>query len=212
MKKFLRPGLLIVVAILMTGCVKLVTTVNEDGSGTWEIAILFSQDALLAGAESGTVTDTSDALFSLLSGESITDEPSDIVFIAEERLRNGHNWIYVTGTINSIEGWAEVGDAFERVFPEDDSSTLTLNTASPNVTISDGIIRVEVNLIADEAQGTDAGNDPFSSFVQTSFEFSLPGELIDHNGTIDPLTGNPVWVISGDSQEDAHFFAESRIE
>jgi hypothetical protein len=212
MKKAFRLGLLIMASILMSSCIKYVSTVNEDGSGTWEIALLLSADALISLDELGYSTDNNDEIIArMLGGESITDEQSGIVFTAEERLQNGSYWIYVTAQVNSPEDWAEIASAYERTLPNEDIDSITSSLLKPHITIDGDNIRVEVDLTFDEPESPDNfGN--FNTFVQYSVEFILPGELVDHNGTIDSLTGNPVWVISGDSQEDAHFFAESRID
>ena len=214
MKKVLRLGLLVTAAILMSSCIKFVTNVNEDGSGTWAFALLFSADTFDTVDDIGLTEpgENIEAISALLNGETIIDELSGIAFTGEERLENGHHWLYIVAEINSIEDWSEVLEAYQRVFPEDDVNPIISAMSPPDVVIDGDTVRVEADMIFEETGPVDEFEAMTTALVQYSFEFVLPGELIDHNGTIDPLTGNPVWVMPGNSQEDAHFFAESRIE
>ena len=144
----MRLSILVLAAILMSGCIKFVTTVNEDGTGTWEIGILFSEEALRASGETGVLTpnEGNEAIIRMLDGDAITDVQSGIVFTAEERLQNGHNWIYITAEIDAPEKWAEVVDAYDRIAPQEDTDPVAANLPSPSVTIDGDMLRVEVDL------------------------------------------------------------------
>jgi hypothetical protein len=206
MKKFLLISIFIILGSLTSGCVKFVTTVNEDGTGIWAFAVLLSSDELATAAGDETY-------FMLLRGETVTDEQSGIVFTSDERLENGHYWTYFVGEVSDPEVWGSAGSAFDRVFPEVEAEWVPLSFFAPDVLTDEasGIIRVSVDI--DDSEASEILNvNELGGLTQISVEFLLPGELTDHNGTIDSLTGNPVWVIRGDNSEDLHFFAESRIE
>ncbi|MDQ7035931.1 MAG: hypothetical protein Q9P01_14190, partial [Anaerolineae bacterium] len=50
------------------------------------------------------------------------------------------------------------------------------------------------------------------SFMQMSYEIEMPGVLGVHNGEIDTLTGNPVWIINPAAMEDLEILVESTVE
>jgi hypothetical protein len=48
--------------------------------------------------------------------------------------------------------------------------------------------------------------------LKLTYEFSLPGEITDTNGEIDPDTGNVVWTVDFASEEPIEFYAEASVE
>ena len=49
-------------------------------------------------------------------------------------------------------------------------------------------------------------------FFTPSYEINVPGEIIDTNGEIDSLTGNPVFFIDPSSTDPVYFFVEVSIK
>lgn len=218
MKKLSLLVLLMMVVAVTTGCIKSVARFEADGSGQLEIGFNLSVQSLQeAGEQSGGDVDD---ISPLLDGEVITDEATGINVSAEERLENGSMWTYIQFGVPDVALWGKLGAVAEEALPADDDEALPTDPSSlasiPVVTITDTTIRVEMTIPS--SFDPDAEEDPFGmasllgAFIQISYEIDMPGELIDHNGQIDTLTGNPVWLIDPTNPDDLVIFAESTLE
>jgi hypothetical protein len=226
MKKMFLMVLLMLSGLLMSSCVKVVMRFNPDGSGRMEFGFNMSvQNAQSMSAMSGEEPDPDmDILTEMLtSGEPQVDEETGITFSAVERLENGSIWTYMIAEIPNIEAWSEVEAAGERVFPEEESADTeddeeedspTEILAVPTITVDGSTLTVEVIV---PAQGdAEAEADPMSAamsgIMQMSYEIEMPGILGEHNGQIDTLTGNPVWLLDPTSTEPLEIKVESTVE
>ncbi|MEM9952162.1 MAG: hypothetical protein AAF846_11205 [Chloroflexota bacterium] len=221
MKKLNLVTLLLAVAMVTTGCIKTVARFNPDGSGSMDVGFNLSVQNLEEASEaSGEPSDDFDEITPLLeSGEAIVDDVTGIAVSAAERLENGSMWTYITFTVPSIELWGKLETVSNEILPSDDEDLPTdpdSLTVVPIITVTDSTIRVEMMIPSNF--DPDAEEDPFGmaailgAFVQISYEIEMPGELIDHNGQIDTLTGNPVWLLEPNSPDDIEIYVESTLE
>lgn len=222
MKKFNLAILLMMVLVITTGCIKSVVRFEADGSGSLEVGFNLSlQNLEEAGDASGegTPSEFEDIEPLLESGMVIVDEQTGITFSAEERLENGSQWTYLIFGVPTQALWGKLDAVASEILPDDDGDLPTDTDSlavAPDITITDTSIRVEMVIpssVDPDARGDDLGLDElFNALIQVSYEIEMPGELIDHNGQIDSLTGNPVWIIDPTDPNDLIIFAESTLE
>ncbi|MDQ7026128.1 MAG: hypothetical protein Q9P44_11265 [Anaerolineae bacterium] len=219
MKKFFPVMLLLISGIFFGGCVKAVVRVNPDGSGQTEFGFNMSITALTElNMMSGEAPDPDLAeLEALLSGEPMVDAETGISMYGEERLENGSMWTYIVIEVPTLEAWGELEAALERMQPgsTDDAGEPTAIWAVPKITVDGSNVRVAVTIpsLLDGVGGDDGGfGAVMGSFMQMSYEIEMPGVLGVHNGEIDTLTGNPVWIINPAAMEDLEILVESTVE
>ncbi len=221
-RKLFLVCLLAMMSLVTSGCIKGVMRFNPDGSGKLEIGFNMSVQSLEE-AESMSDGDSDieiDEISDLLnSGESIIDEKTGISVTAEERLQNGSMWTYMILDVPDISLWGKLDGAMENLDISDDSDEPTnpSNLATvPVITIEGNTMRVELTIPS--TADPDAEEDPFGmtaimgAFIQLSYEIEMPGTVTDHNGQIDSLTGNPVWIIDMTSTDDLEIFVESTLD
>ena len=206
----------IIGSMLISACLKVESRINADGSGTWAFGMFFAEETLRTSNQESPAPDA-EKILSLLDGTKIEDTESGIVFSAEERLQNGGFWVYIIAEVPDIDRWSRVPDAFTRNVISPDSDFLPLDGffLAPEVTLnrSTGVMRVELNAPPPaEIASEELTADNTAALLQFSYEVILPGEITDHNGTIDPLTGNPIWIIDFASTEPIEFFAEASLD
>ncbi len=233
-------AIFVLAAWLLSGCIdlRIVTIVDSDGSGQWEVGLHLDEglDAFTEESEEGEGGEAAedDDIFSILRDGPQTDQESGITFSSEERITNGVRWLVAMAEIPDADAWAELEAALERLMPDDpeDAETEEIDLTGdlseglmfPVVTVDESLtgntIRVEFNgpppadlMAEDEEEEEEESSieldwDPASaiSFVH---EIDLPGDLGEHNGTIDSATGNPVWIMDLNSTEPYHIEAES---
>ena len=228
MKKTFLIVLLIMSSVLLNGCVKVVMRFDPDGSGNLEFGFNMSvqsvqQMSMMSGEEPDPELDSITQL--LASGETMVDEETGIAFSAVERLENGSIWTYMIIEVPDVNAWSEIEAATARVFPEEEtedtegaedeeSDSPSEILAVPNITVDGTTLRVEVVV---PAQGdAEAEADPMGAalagIMQMSYEIEMPGTLGEHNGQIDTLTGNPVWLIDPTSTEPLEIKVESSTQ
>ena len=226
MKKTLLIALLIMSSVLLNGCVKVVMRFAPDGSGNLEFGFNMSvqsvqQMSMMSGEEPDPEMDSLTQL--LESGETMVDDETGITFSAVERLENGSIWTYMIIEVPDVNAWTEIEAATARVFPDEatedtegaeESDSPTEILAPPSITVDGSTLRVEVIV---PAQGdAEAEADPMSAalagIMQMSYEIEMPGTLGEHNGQIDTLTGNPVWLIDPTSTEPLEIKVESSTQ
>ncbi|MGB7342324.1 MAG: hypothetical protein WBC91_25725 [Phototrophicaceae bacterium] len=224
MRKFFLVCLLIMTSVFTTGCIKSVMRFNPDGSGTLEIGFNLSVQALEeAGDVSEGEVELDEFASVMLNDEEIIDDKTGIGLSAEERLENGSIWSYIIFSIPDAESWQYIDIASERLLPESDEDdndpTSPDNLAQiPTITVTDSSIRVEFTVPSTVDPDERPEDDPFGmaaimgAFVQLSYEIEMPGTLIEHNGQIDTLTGNPVWIVDLTSTDDIEIIVESERE
>lgn len=215
--------LLVMTTILASGCIKAVMRVNPDGSGTFEIGMNMSVQSLQQASMMSGETDTEDLdeIVALLNAEEpMVDEETGIAISAEERLQNGSIWTYIIMSVPDIDAWEHVEEAGKRLFPEEDSEDAgnpadpSNIIAIPTVTVDGSTVRVELT-VPSQFDAEAMEDDPFGmaaamgAIIQMSYEIEMPGTLGEHNGQIDSLTGNPVWLINPLSPEDLEIMVES---
>lgn len=156
----------------------------------------------------------------------MTDEETGITYSVVERLENGSMWTYIIAEVPTIDAWQNLEASGDRVFPDDPAAAdeppapgdpeniLT----TPIITLEGSTLRVELTIPAQGGTTPSAEDDPFGmtaimmAFIQTSYEIQMPGQLGEHNGQIDTLTGNPVWLIDPTSTEPLEIHVESTVE
>jgi hypothetical protein len=220
MRKMFLILLLVVSSFLMSSCIKVVMRFNPDGSGKLEFGFNMSvQNAQAMSMMTGEEPDSDlGALGELLmSGETLVDEETGIGFSAVERLENGSIWTYMIVEVPTIEAWNEVEAAGDRVLPSEETADVEAEDSSPTsilevptITVDGNTIRVELVVPAQGEEG--APPDPTAGIIQMSYEIEMPGTLGAHNGQIDTLTGNPVWLIDMGSAEPLEIKVESTVE
>lgn len=225
MKRTYLILLIAMMSIVTTGCMKAILRFEPDGSGQLEIGFNMSVQSL---EEADSMSDSSssdglDEISNLLeSGEAFVDEKTGISVTAEERLENGSMWTYMILHIPTIEAWAylkKTGDNFITSDSDDDSpADPSTFTAIPNVTVDGNTVRVELTVPSEIDPDARTEDDPFGmsaimgAFVQVSYEIDMPGTVVEHNGQIDTLTGNPVWIIDMTSPDDLEIVVESTTD
>jgi hypothetical protein len=223
-------------ALLLSGCfnMKVITTVNEDGSGTWEFGFNFDESMLeLLGEDAGSQDfDLSAGLLGEGAGEVITDPETGITFTTEERDLDGAAWVFIKADIPDVEGWADLEPAFTNLEtmtqPGGTTDELLGETAVdpteslsifPRVMVGDGMVRVKFVSVppADAMASDDPSAEELQFFDMNElfslvYEVSLPGEITNHNGEIDPETGAVIWEVDFYSTEPIQYLAEARLE
>lgn len=225
MKKKFLILLIAMMSILTTGCMKAVLRFEPDGSGQLEIGFNMSVQSL---EEAGSMSDSSssdglDEISELLDAEeALLDDATGISVTAEERLENGSIWTYMIFHVPTIEAWAYLQKAGNSFIPEDASDDSPADpsafTTIPNITVDGSTVHVEITVPSSVDPDARVEDDPFGmsailgAFIQLSYEIEMPGTLVDHNGQIDTLTGNPVWIIDANSPDDLEIVVESIVE
>lgn len=224
MRKLFLIFMLVMTSVFTTGCIKSVLRFNPDGSGTIEIGLNLSIQALEeAGELSEGEVEVDEFTEVMLNDGEVIDDKTGIGLSAEERLENGSIWTYIILSVPDADSWQYLDIAAERLIPEDDSDdddpTNPNNLAQiPTITVTDSTIRVEFTVPAPADPDDRAEDDPFGmeavlgAFMQLSYEVDMPGTLIEHNGQIDTLTGNPIWLIDMTSTQEIEIFVESTLE
>lgn len=159
--------------------------------------------------------------------ERTVNDVSTVFIVAE--IPNAESWAlleeaYTRVSEQNEEDNAEADDlGFEDDFgmgltsPDDLTSELSL---IPTVTFEGGRVRVSFAGISPAAalglEETDASNpmmmffNPAELFGLT-YEIEIAGGVSDHNGTVDPETGNIVWVIDFTDTNDLDIYAEGGL-
>lgn len=70
-KRFLIPAMMLLSTFFLTGCLKVVITVNEDGSGTYSLATTWSPDRLDFINESDEDMEAADSATDMISSAEI---------------------------------------------------------------------------------------------------------------------------------------------
>ncbi|MGJ3241203.1 MAG: hypothetical protein ACFE0Q_21020 [Anaerolineae bacterium] len=227
MKRVVLSVIWLMIAIITTGCMKAVMRFEPDGSGQFEIGLNLSLQDLeeVDGMSDEGGSDDFDAITPLINSDTaIVDEKTGISVSAEERLENGSIWTYIIFEVATIDQWRMIDTATNRIFPSDDDASSdgapdpsTLATM-PTVTLDGSTLRVELTVPSSVDPDIEPEDDPFGiatimeAFVQVSYEIEMPGTLGEHNGQIDSLTGNPVWLIDLNSEDDLEIVVESMLD
>jgi hypothetical protein len=154
-----------------------------------------------------------------LMDEPVTDQESGITFSAKERIENAQRWTYIIAQIPDLDHWGQIQSASERVFgPDEDveeSDVLGVALQQPIVTREGNQLRVDL-AVPDYTSGSEEENNEAMAMLQKiitwAIEIDLAGDLIDHNGQIDSLTGHPVWFLDLASPEPMDIYAVSEVK
>jgi hypothetical protein len=209
--------MILLTSFLLTGCIKVVIRVNEDGSGTYEMAIAMSPTQIQQMNTEEPDPDLQGILN--LMDEPVTDQESGITFSAKERIENAQRWTYIIAQIPDLDHWGQIQSASERVFgPDEDveeSDVLGVALQQPIVTREGNQLRVDL-AVPDYTSGSEEENNEAMAMLQKiitwAIEIDLAGDLIDHNGQIDSLTGHPVWFLDLASPEPMDIYAVSEVK
>lgn len=155
MKKSLIIIALLMLVALLGGCINLQvnTTVNEDGSGTYEIGFYFDDSSMamfgpmmegLGGGEGmegmeglDMGLDANSAVdLPLGEGETFTDEASGISATGEARDIDGQQWAFVVVNVPNAEAWLALPDVLDRIDTSSEED-MSEDTASEDMMTED---------------------------------------------------------------------------
>ncbi|MFP4324044.1 MAG: hypothetical protein ACLFTK_16435 [Anaerolineales bacterium] len=222
LKKYPIIAGLVLLALLATGCTKVLVQVNPDGSGTWQYGLQIDLQTLESLGEPSAEPDPDNQFLNdLLAGGTFTDPETGVVVRGEQRLENGKRWIYTIADVTDISQWAGLVGVADRVGPQDNAPAEpgmtpeidpgTEDLLYPVVTVDGNTVRVEISgpPPAELIEQDDFG---LGALFTPSYEIDMPGTVTDTNGEIDSLTGNPILIVDPTSTEPIFFFAESEVE
>jgi hypothetical protein len=234
MRKLMLALSLAVLALPMLACMTVNTTVNEDGSGLWEMGLNMSALETLGATEE-------DMTSTLPGGEEMfTDPESGVSLLSETREIDGEQWIFFAAAVPDLEGWEALNGLLNESgsditasagLGEDTTATEEGETADtglvPTVTISDGLIRVEYPNTASTEEDPTASDDSLTSpesmaffqmmglaEIKIVYNITLPGEITDAGeGEIDAETNTVTYTFDMSSDPNAGpVYAEATIK
>lgn len=213
-------------AVVASGCVDVVERfdVNEDGSGTVSVSLAMDRVMLEQAAAAAARDDTGGETM----GQPDLAEAFDVE-IAKERMQDGYVRVEPVDADGSIgyrlltdfDGPEDVGVALERLLIKIDESSGGETAGSPRDSLPMATLSVDkgmlgtsyrLSLVSSEesTSGDPAEGSGMEGVISAKLEASLPGEVVETNGTVLGEGSVVEWNLNGDGGAAAEYYVETR--
>lgn len=189
-------GLALIALLTLTGCFKARVTVivNPDGSGTMKVAFGMNEEAKSFLSMETSGQDPMDALVEELTASGDFEDAE-----IERWVEGEYEWVQVS------DAFATLDDLHQQINDSEMFESFSLRQEM-------GLIKNRFVLDATLAPMTEETGDfgmmDATGMFEMQFAILLPGEVVEHNGTLDS-NGTLTWTLSGNQSVSVHAVSET---